>query len=237
MATSASQPYIAKLGFQDKDRSIDRHGLACEYLFERLLEMEVAPWLNELRQSDLDSAVKTLDANLNQTRERIVDYQKRLKGDPLDGKYWYQRELPQLEAAALEQYDKLQLAIEAKQSFTASYGIETARKDFKAAYAINKPINQRGRNYVVGFADVLLYAYGKRLLGEVKITPQSAESILQQINFYEMHIESGVTYILTDFDCSDLQRMVEGSHIKVYRLGRRFEQWLASRSAFESNEL
>lgn len=162
MATSASQPYIAKLGFQDKDRGTDRHGLACEYLFERLLEMEINP-------------------------------------------AW--RECP-----------------------------NTGAK-YKAGLCINQPIKS-GSRYVVGFADVLMWSDAGQVLGEVKITKEPAETVLQQVNFYQAHLHHvNTVYILTDYDCSDLQRIVEGTHIKVYRLGRRFEQWLASRVQLTTEEL
>lgn len=231
MATSASQTYIAKLGFQDKDRSVDRHGLACEYLYERLLEMEAAPWLNETEQDFLSRKAASAEALLDETRQRIVEARKH--GASAGG--WYAQEATRLEAQASEQYDRWQESLADLEAFSPSYGIDKARAELKAAYVINRPIRQRG--FVIGFADVLMHFHGRRILGEVKITKQSAESILQQINFYELHIESGLTYILTDFDCSDLQRMVEGTHIKVFRLGRRFEQWLATRTAFQPDEL
>lgn len=231
MATSASQTYIAKLGFQDRDRSVDRHGLACEYLFERLLEMEVAPWLNQIEHGSLTHQVTSAESLLDQTRQRIAEARKH--GDSAGG--WYAQEATRLETQASEQYDRWQASLAKLEAFSPSYGINTARAELKAAYVINRPIRQR--NFVIGFADVLMNIQGKRILGEVKITKQSAESILQQINFYELHIDSGLTYILTDFDCSDLQRMVEGTHIKVFRLGRRFEQWLAARTQFQSDEL
>lgn len=233
MATSASQTYIAKLGFQDKDRSVDRHGLACEYLFERLLEMEMAPYLNEARLSYLYGAVERAQASLQATNDELVRNQKH--GDSCDG--WYRDQIPALQKRAEQEYDHWQAAVFDLDTFPQSFGLESARNELKAAYCINQPIKQSGRSYVIGFADVFIDHYGKRLLGEVKITKQSAESILQQVNFYELHLRPQTTYILTDFDCSDLQRMVEGTHIKVFRLGRRFEQWLASRTQFQSDEL
>lgn len=233
MATSASQTYIAKLGFQDKDRSVDRHGLACEYLFERLLQMEVAPWLNEMHLGYLQGAVERAEQSLQVTKEKLV--QAHSHGDSCGG--WYSSQIPQLQKHAEEDYDRLQNALLQLEAFTPAYGMDAARKELKAAYAINQPIRQSGRSFVIGFADVAIHIHGKSLLGEVKITKQSAESILQQINFYELHLRPQTTYILTDFDCSDLQRMVEGTHIKVFRLGRRFEQWLAARTQFQSDEL
>jgi hypothetical protein len=233
MATSASQPYIAKLGFQDKDRSTDRHGLACEYLFHRLIEMEVAPGLNQQRHHYLKTLVEERERHLNAQRKSVASSFALLKERP-DSSF-IESNLEKAKQSASAAYDALQEAILDRDAFTSSWGLSQAHELVKPAYAINQPIKQR--SYVVGFADVLINVHGIRLLGEVKITKQSAESILQQINFYETHLHECITYILTDFDCSDLQRMVEGSHIKVYRLGRRFEQWLAQRATFQSDEL
>lgn len=230
MATSASQPYIAKLGFQDKDRSTDRHGLACEYLFHRLIEMEVVPRLNQYRHDYLTTRVTQRESELEKLRNKVAAFSKQFEAMPRSQFY------EQAKQEVSDAYDAWQQAILDLDAFTSDWGLNQARELVKPAYAINQPIKQR--NYVVGFADVLINTHGIRLLGEVKITKQSAESILQQINFYETHIlQTGPTYILTDFDCSDLQRMVDGTHIKVYRLGRRFEQWLAERATFQSDEL
>jgi len=160
MATSASQTYIAKLGFQDRDRSNERHGLACEYLFERMLELET-------------------------------------------------RNLAHMERP-------------------------------HAGNCINVPI--KSRSYVNGFADVLIGVpnqyYEAYLLGEVKITKEPAENVLQQINFYLSYIRNvEIVYIVTDYDSGDLKRLCAGTNINVYRLGKGFEQWLANRTTPATEEL
>lgn len=193
MATSASQPYIAKLGFQDKDRGTDRHGLACEYLAERLAELAVIPHLLGRTLDSWHHPVEPLNPNDPKTQEHIF------------------------EALAL----------------------------LKKVPRINVPIGSK--SYVKGFADVLLpmlriddtvYESGWKILGEVKISKEPAENVLQQINFY-MHTISTVSeaYVLTDYDCADLQRLVEGTNIKVFRLGQRFEKWIASRPQPATQEL
>lgn len=167
MATSASQTYIARLGFQDRDRSNERHGLACEYLFERMLELEAS---------------------------RLSHIERPNPGN-----------------------------------------------------CINVPI--KSKSYVNGFADVLIsypaYSYRHQngandayLLGEVKITKEPAENVLQQINFYLSYIRNVETvYIVTDYDPGDLKRLCAGTKIKVYRLGQVFEQWLANRTTPATEEL
>jgi hypothetical protein len=173
MATSASQTYISKLGFQDRDRSNERHGLACEYLFERMMDLEVSPWIDE---------------NLNQLQ--VAHY----------------------------------------------------CDDLKVGNCINSPI--KGRNsFINGFADVLIKldaSYrGHCWLGEVKITKEPAENVLQQINFYLAHLKEDIeaVYVLTDYDPGDLKRLCAGTKIKVYRLGQVFEQWLEGRTTPETEEL
>lgn len=211
MATSASQPYIARLGFQDPDRSKDRHGLACEYLFERLLHVAAGPYITNEERERLSSLIK-----VHSTGSRWLDAEEKV----------FAAERAPIELAAL----------------TDEYGIKKALNRFLPANCINVPISN-DRGFTSGFADVLLtfdtYAC---FLGEVKITRQPAEQVLQQINFYKNQLECsrrwvcGI-YILTDYDCTDLQRLTQGSDVKVYRLGQRFEQWLVNRSTPETPEL
>lgn len=243
MATSASQPYIAKLGFQDKDRGTDRHGLACEYLFERLLEMEVAPAFNRWQQAWLADNCEQLSRQLEESRKQVTHTANQLKDiDPTKSISRYTIErlqtlLNDAEERRNELHGQLERATQAYHAFEAAYGLREARAQHKAGLSINQPIKS-GSRYVVGFADVLIRIGDSQVLGEVKITKESAEAVLQQVNFYQAHLHDVKTiYILTDYDCSDLRRLAEGTHIKVYRLGRRFEQWLASRVQLATDEL
>lgn len=243
MATSASQTYIAKLGFQDKDRGTDRHGLACEYLFERLLEMEVAPALNRWQMACLADNCDRLSRKLEEARQNVTCAANQLKDfNPASSTFHHtadrlQTQLNDAQERRNDLHGQLEEAKQAHHAFEAAYGLREARAQHKAGLSINQPIKS-GSRYVVGFADVLIRIGDSQVLGEVKITKESAEAVLQQVNFYQAHLHDVKTvYILTDYDCSDLQRLVEGTHIKVYRLGRRFEQWLASRVQLATDEL
>ena len=244
MATSASQPYIAKLGFQDKDRGTDRHGLACEYLFERLLEMEVAPAVNRWRLASLANDCNQLSQNLAEARQAVNRAAKELQTfDPARSSSYYNQEYLQAQYNETQAKDRslsqqLEKAIQAHHDFDdAAYGIREARKQHKAGLSINQPIKS-GSRYVVGFADVLMRIGSFEVLGEVKITKESAETVLQQVNFYQAHLHGVQTvYILTDYDPSDLQRLCIDTNIKVFRLGRRFEQWIVSRPEHHTDEL
>lgn len=225
MATSASQPYIARLGFQDPDRSKDRHGLACEYLFERLLEVEVAkPW-REWKISDLRwelACAARSNQNARRDLERIADSTYANAQQERD-------ELTACITASFERHQSLHLELAALEN---SDGLDSARAHHKPTDHINVPI--KSGYSIVGFADVLV----RTVLGEVKITRQPAEQVLQQINFYKANLSDvKITYILTDYVCSDLQRLTQGSDVKVFRLGRRFEQWLVMRSTPITPEL
>lgn len=220
MATSASQPYIAKLGFQDKDRNTDRHGLACEYLFERLLELEVGPFHYA---SERDWLKQEIDF-----RTSAIAGQGALYATPSDINT-YKAELPDW-VAALENLKPDEI-------------ISQAIAQHTVGDCLNVPITNR--SYVNGFADVLIRHRVKNYLdrtgawlGEVKIAKEPAESVLQQINFYLSFLHDVQTvYVLTDYDPQDLQRICLGTKIKVFRLGQRFEQWLASRPSHVTSEL
>lgn len=229
MATSASQTYIAKLGFQDKDRGTHRHGLACEYLFERLIELEVVPfktnsWKSEL-QKEINWTKKELARN---TAKKDCHY------NPLNNQ----------ETAELTN-DLFRLESELKNINIDSVGNHLA-KHLRVGECVNVPI--ASGTYVNGFADVLIplrisdqsYPYNSSChwLGEVKITKEPAENVLQQINFYLNYIKNVETvYILADYDPSDLQRLCAGTKIKVFQLGSRFEQWISSRTRLFTDEL
>jgi hypothetical protein len=223
MATSASQPYIAKLGFQDRDRSNERHGLACEYLFERMLELEVAPWLLEIDRDRLLSPISCCKENLAHFESSA---------------FYKNSSQPQQERIKLEELER-QLANFDATSNLADYVLKAHDRN-KAGNCVNVPITSR--SYVNGFADVLI-RNGPRLLGEVKITKEPAENVLQQINFYLNYLETdswgrmNAVYVVTDYDPGDLKRLCAGTKIKVYRLGKVFDQWLASRTTPSTEEL
>jgi hypothetical protein len=220
MATSASQPYIAKLGFQDKDRSTDRHGLACEYLFERLLELEVGPFHYATQRDWLQREINY--------RARVIAGERSLYVTAADAQA-YKAEHPEW-LAALENLKPDPIIAEA----IAQHAVGDC---------LNVPITNR--SYVNGFADVLIRHrvenYRDRTstwLGEVKITKEPAETVLQQINFYLSFLDDvQAVYVLTDYEPQDLQRICVGTKIKVFRLGQRFEQWLANRPSLVTGEL
>lgn len=226
MVTSASQTYISKLGFQDRDRSNERHGLACEYLFERMLELEVAPWL-------LDDCRGNVTLAICQAKEDLAYYERNqfLKSEA------------KREKAKLQDLDQ-QLATFDANAKLSDY-VAKAHNSYKVGSCVNVPITSR--SYVNGFADVLIstatcdtgtkHIHYPGTLGEVKITKEPAENVLQQVNFYLNYLDVQTVYILTDYDPGDLKRLCAGTKIKVYRLGRVFEQWLASRTTPETEEL
>lgn len=214
MATSASQTYIARLGFQDPDRQKAKHGLACEYLFERLITGVVAPYLTKQRREQLEWYIDTYAS-----KSRLLDESEQI---------FAATEAPKLLA-----------------SLTEEHGLAEASKDYLVSKCINVPISN-SRGYVSGFADVLIETrYNEKdtcILGEVKITPQPAEEVLQQINFYKDQLRCiyktvRTVYILVDYECSDLQRLTQGSDVSVFRLGQRFEDWAASRQTLDTPEL
>lgn len=215
VATSASQTYIARLGFQDRDRSNARHGLACEYLFERLLELEVAPFELASYQAYLRGQIRGIETRLAQASLYPS----------------------QIEKANAER-DDLQRRLDA---LTLDRALDAIRQRHVAGKCINVPITSK--SYVNGFADVFIKQdsddYEPRAwLGEVKITPEPAENVLQQLNFYANYLWGvEAIYILTDYDPADLKRLCAGTKIKVYRLGQRFEDWLATRTMPATEEL
>lgn len=227
MATSAAQTYIARLGFQDPDRKQDRHGLACEYLFERMIQLEVAPRALKWETDRMAAAIDNAQQSLN-------DYMERKKNNP------YCFDLRQAESL-----DRSLSDLQKEQAFF-DQGAFLSRHvaKIKAGHCINVPIvsDSYRSSFVNGFADVLIDdPYTGRFLGEVKISKEPPEQVLQQINFYLSYLnrraEPQAVYIVTDYDPGDLKRLCLGTKIKVYRLGQVFENWLAARTTPATEEL
>jgi hypothetical protein len=217
MATSAAQTYIARLGFQDPDRKQDRHGLACEYLFERMVELEVRPSLVKSALRNFNASIKHSLHILSQCGEYDTRYAEQ-------------------EKQRLEGYKK-ELSL-----FDQTEFLSEALSQVRLGECINVPVTSQSyrSSYVNGFADVLIKIphYGFQFLGEVKITKEPAEQVLQQINFYLSYLGNVESvYVVTDYDPGDLKRLCAGTKIKVYRLGQVFENWLAARTTPATEEL
>ena len=178
---SSQQTYIQRLGFQDKDRTNPRHQQACEYLLERIWQIE-----NNRRAREYEGALRSIGANCVYGPGCAEPYPEPIAAD-----------------------------------------------------CISVPL--RTRYSVAGFADVLLYGQAypdmQTVLGEVKITPEPAENVLQQLNFYRSICHDICrVYVVVDYDAPALQRLTAGSDISVYRLGTGFEAWSAARTTTTTTE-
>lgn len=269
MTRSAQQTYIQRLGFQDKDRSNQRHGLACEYLFDRLLHERLIDKAQQHANGAAKSYTESLVRHLNSAIASYDSSKERLELYGGKDSYGAQHYKDSMEKAK-DSHDRLKPIIEKLYAYPGpidtGYLLEGIADEVPAAKHINVPI--RVGNYVNGFADVLFdrnldgrldqiefvddeprfwwtgpatYKCGSGgdvVLGEVKITPEPAENVIQQIAFYRQFI-SGIdrVIILVDYDAPTLKRLTKGSDIEVYRLGQKFEDWAAELSLPSIEEL
>jgi hypothetical protein len=232
MTRSSQQTYIQRLGFQDKDRSNVRHGLACEYLLNRLIESE---WVSNPNIDSNATAVLT---------------------------YFLKYNLFDFFGQDLEIIKKFLVDVIENKSYDINQIIEKIQPFMTCSQCVNVPIVSG--KFVNGFADVVLpgdlnlsvslnkqalaagglelewIAYPETqhnfILGEIKITPEPAENIIQQIAFYRQYLHAKKVIILVDYDAPQLKRMTAGSDISVYRLGNAFEEWCAKQLNPEIDE-
>ena len=234
MTRSSQQTYIQRLGFQDKDRSNVRHGLACEYLLNRLVEIE---WLSN----------SNIDSKATRALEYFLEY------DLSPNFYNYED---------LQIVRKFLVDVIGNKSYDINKIIEKIQPIVTCSQCINVPIVSG--KFVNGFADVVLpgdfnlsvrlnkqtmaagflelewTVYPEKeynfILGEIKITPEPAENIIQQIAFYREYLHAKKVIILVDYDAPQLKRMTAGSDIFVYRLGNAFKEWCAEQLNPEIDE-
>ena len=79
--------------------------------------------------------------------------------------------------------------------------------------------------------------WSKSTLGEVKISKQESEEVLQQINLYHELVFPTKTYICLDYQDSQLLNLTKDSKIQVNRLGTKFEEFCKNRPDQELEEI
>lgn len=241
MTRSSQQTYIQRLGFQDKDRANPRHGLACEYLLDRHIEQSVFPKLQELK-------ARAINYFLEYSAEKIKELN--LKYRNLEHKSEFDSDASNQAEYVLNVINKQKLAMDRLGEVAQTISEDKMKKiicaSLPSSQFISVPISSG--KFVNGFADFLFdgapYFYFdddlaikvtlesnyRTVLGEVKITPEPAENIIQQIAFYREFVCVNEVIILVDYDAPQLKRMTENSDIKVYRLGARFDEWCAMKT-------
>lgn len=280
MTRSSQQTYIQRLGFQDKDRSNQRHGLACEYLLEQLIEQCLFANLSEQVNKKFSEYVDRLrvraiehKGNIQRKQTSIKEFSDRLSEDSEHlesfSRKWLEDEIKSLTGDVENLTSAFKGVDEDYRELLEFCGTiddapvrEKIKQLLPSSSQINVPISNG--KFVNGFADVLLptrfdisledaelvqgkllldwcvylsaYQYNS-VLGEVKITPEPAENIIQQIAFYRTFMDDVTRVVLLlDYDAPVLKRLTENSDIEVYRLGKKFEQWIGSRTAPEIEE-
>ncbi len=261
MTRAAQQTYIQRLGFQDKDRSNQRHGLACEYLFDRLLHERLIDKAQDRATKLFNVYRDTIYRDMKALKESYIKAEERFEElDDKDSTYAkrYKETMEKSKSKFEEKSPYAKKLRDYKGTVSAGSLLDGIADEVPATNHINVPI--RCGNYVNGFADVLFdrHLYGRLnevevengdlrfwwtgpstcksgssgdvVLGEIKITPEPAENVIQQIAFYRQFIP-GVdrVIILVDYEAPTLKRLAEGSDIEVYRLGDKFEDWITKR--------
>ena len=256
MTRSSQQTYIQRLGFQDKDRSNPRHGLACEYLLDRLIQRQFISksFMQRLKNNSLQWGTEWREERINEIKVRLEYNAKSLKHG------WASAESIEAENQQLTQeLDKLQSEIDClPQIVNSASDDDIAQRIYESMPSnnfISVPI--ASGKFINGFADVLLNCYvslnfqdnlaieskcstdrdcfsrnqlQKSILGEIKITKEPAENVIQQIAFYRQFVYVKEVIILIDYDDPQLKRMTAGSDIHVYKLGSKFDAWCAAKT-------
>jgi hypothetical protein len=221
MTRSTQQTYIQRLGFQDADRQNQRHGLACEYLAEQLFEQKIFSLINTenitkllINRYSCDFTDEQLEKIINKIKKQIL---------PIKEKALKQISYSSFINVPIKNKDYVNgfADVLIKKYLTVQLDPHSLDGVFLCPLFINNDA------YSGGHEERLFYL---ATLGEIKITPEPAENIIQQIKFYREFVKVTRVVILVDFDAPDLQRLVKGSDIELYRLGDKFEAWIQNRA-------
>jgi len=253
MTRSSQQTYIQRLGFQDKDRSNPRHGLACEYLLDRLIQRQFISksFMQRLKDNSLQWGTQWREEDIAEKRSRL---ERNIKNYDLK-RAWDSAESIEAENQQLTQeLDKLQSEVDRLPQIIDSVSNDDIAHRIYESLPSNNFISVPIANgkFINGFADVLLFNCSFRLdfqddltielkryinsdssraiLGEIKITKEPAENVIQQIAFYRQFVYAKEVIILIDYDDPQLKRMTAGSDIHVYKLGSKFDAWCAAKT-------
>jgi hypothetical protein len=230
MTRSTQQTYIQKLGFQDADRQNQRHGLACEYLAEQLFEQKVFSLINEESIQKNRSLWFSSDHDERQWRALSATAKQGLLANEI------KKQISSVKEEALSQVcysNFINVPIKNR-----GYINGFADVLIKRQWMLNAELQVLDDGLKLFLSSLFMESWNTMkegpfklaVLGEIKITPEPAENIIQQIKFYREFIEVARVVILVDFDAPDLQRLVKGSDIELYRLGDKFEAWVKNRS-------
>jgi hypothetical protein len=79
--------------------------------------------------------------------------------------------------------------------------------------------------------------YRNCTLGEVKISKQTAEDVLQQINQYHEYVTPSQTFVCLDYEDVQLKNLAKNSKIEVVKLGQKFIEFCENRPVEEIEEI
>jgi hypothetical protein len=252
MATS-SQTALTRLGFKDPDKQNPRHGLACEYLKEKM-----SPFVGECIANQYKQLAK-------EATEELAEYHKwrRFFSATKDSRAYSPYDLPDSIAERVQKevddfqsksidYIKIHRANQIAELSTIVKGpssgtkgfLDVSFRDISYVSAIPKEVNfaHEGSHYTFERNEGRLSHVRIKVCiwGEVKIAPVTPEILLQQIEYYAQNLpESDMIWLLADFDISDFKRMVEHQYpqLKCFRVGQSFDEWCEKRYKPEVAEL
>lgn len=275
MTRTSQQSYLQRLGFRDPDKTNQRHGLACEYLREKMLPYVQADMGQRLRKAALNtlgdapsdpeasSAIgrhwwlfdalrqPNVISNLEHPWKHSLYIHKRWK-ESLQYANWSESVVK----AGLVGTGNLAQMIPGRSGGAKGFldvafpcpAWNTTLNLLPSSFAHPEDQEVRcvpnrmifpmgtwqpfdGRDYFKKHSTRVARVVS---FGEVKITPEPAEVILQQILYYHDQIPEDIAmiWVLADFDVSDLARMAADQlpQLRCFQLGPAFEAWCANRA-------
>lgn len=247
MAT-ANQSLLSRLGFKDLDKQNPRHGLACEYLKEKMTPF-AAEYMSDMYFKFAESESKEL------CKRWQINFDISNETNPSDWRAWhdipddeikkslfdqmrkFQRSgVDEIKLNLINQYAELSSIIKGPSSGTKGF-LDVSFRGHCAFPLFSTLSHKHGEyNYLFSKKPREYYSYNVNfkicIWGEVKIAPVTPEILLQQIEYYAQNLpQNDMIWVLADFDISDFKRMAEKQfpQLKCFQLGENFDKWCKQR--------
>jgi hypothetical protein len=249
------QSALTRLGFKDLDKHNPRHGLACEYLKEKMAPFVgnyLADFYTQIAENQSNKILEDWRKYIAVEGNQFLSLNSKLQSESVQNalKNHFKRhqanEADSMRFEVPSQCAQLSSIIKGPSSGTKGF-LDVCFSGRITSYICDP----EGLCYTHNGQELFLaptrysieyfkVSFKFCIWGEVKIEPITPELLLQQIEYYTENLkENDMIWVLADFDISDFKRMSQDQfpQLKCFQLGSAFDEWCKKQKRFDVPEL